>query len=414
MTATIFYSWQSDSPRKINHDFIRAILDDICHILAEDTAIDEPLRELSVDSDTQGVAGQPPIVETIFKKIDSAEIFVADVTFTGKRPDERPTPNPNVLIEYGWALKSRTHERVICVMNTYFGEPSGTTLPFDMAHLRWPICYSLDPKASKEYRQTEAARVKKALTSAIRTSLGTVTATSTAAIPFPPHATGENVARFRAAGQSVGIDSDGGHSAGEVFLAQGSEAWLRVMPAVDPAKHWTTRELKANQGKSFPLMPLFGKGTGWGFLRSEDGFGVYSGSRSSDGSSIPAGAVTMAFESGEIWTVETRWLSGAIPFVEPAFAQALTSYADYLGRLGCKAPFIWIAGIRGMKGMSYSYPLPPNSHFIGSGPVCVADEVVMDGRFDPAQQSAPSALLPFFERIFAKCDLSRPEHLPKT
>jgi hypothetical protein len=39
-----------------------------------------PHRELTVDSDTQGVAGHPPIVETIFNKIDGACMFVADMT----------------------------------------------------------------------------------------------------------------------------------------------------------------------------------------------------------------------------------------------------------------------------------------------------------------------------------------------
>jgi hypothetical protein len=47
------------------------------------------------------VAGQPPIVETILRKTDEAAVFVADMTFTAKRVDGRPSPNPNVLIEYG-------------------------------------------------------------------------------------------------------------------------------------------------------------------------------------------------------------------------------------------------------------------------------------------------------------------------
>ena len=58
----------------------------------------------------------PPIVETIFKKIDRAAVFVADLTFAGRRPDGAPIPNPNVLIEYGWALKALGHARIISIM----------------------------------------------------------------------------------------------------------------------------------------------------------------------------------------------------------------------------------------------------------------------------------------------------------
>jgi Molybdopterin-binding domain of aldehyde dehydrogenase len=50
-------------------------------------------------------------VETIFRKIDKAAAFVPDLTLVSERRDGRPTPNPNVLIEYGWALKSLGHGR---------------------------------------------------------------------------------------------------------------------------------------------------------------------------------------------------------------------------------------------------------------------------------------------------------------
>ena len=116
--ATVFFSWQSDTPTRTGRNFVRDVLDQACADIAGDTTIDEALRsDLAVDSDTQGEAGQPPIAETIFRKIDGASVFVADMTFTNTRPDGRPSPNPNVLIEYGWALKSLGHARVISVMN---------------------------------------------------------------------------------------------------------------------------------------------------------------------------------------------------------------------------------------------------------------------------------------------------------
>lgn len=118
MTTSIFFSWQSDTPTKIGRNFLRKALEEACEEIVAESSISEALRdELVVDSDTKVEAGQPPIADTIFKKIDAAAVFVADVTFTAKRVDGRPTPNPNVLIEYGWALKSLGHSRVISIMN---------------------------------------------------------------------------------------------------------------------------------------------------------------------------------------------------------------------------------------------------------------------------------------------------------
>ena len=101
---TIFFSWQADIPNRVGRSFLRPILEEVCTEISSDAAIDVAIR---VDSDTQGVAGQPPIAETILSKIDKSAVFVADMTFTGARRDERPTPNPNVLIE---SLLSKTRK----------------------------------------------------------------------------------------------------------------------------------------------------------------------------------------------------------------------------------------------------------------------------------------------------------------
>src|SRR5258708_6997668 len=106
MSNTIFFSWQADTPNNCGRTFLKNVLEEVCAAITADTELDEALRDVEVDTDTKGVAGQPPIAETIFRKIDSAGVFIADMTFTGTRLDGRPTPNPNVLIEYGWALKS--------------------------------------------------------------------------------------------------------------------------------------------------------------------------------------------------------------------------------------------------------------------------------------------------------------------
>jgi hypothetical protein len=133
MPSTIFFSWQADTKTRSGRNFIERALTRAASRISEDTEVEEAVREgLTVDRDTMGVAGSPPIVETIFRKIDQAAVFVPDLTFTGKRLDGRPTPNPNVLVEYGWALKSLGYGRIVPVMNIAHGDPIADAMPFNM------------------------------------------------------------------------------------------------------------------------------------------------------------------------------------------------------------------------------------------------------------------------------------------
>jgi hypothetical protein len=114
---TVFFCWQADTPTREGRNFIERALKAAIFRISSDTELEEAIRDVSLDRDTKGVAGSPPIVDTIFRKIDEAAVFVPDLTFIAKRPDGRPTPNPNVLIEYGWAPKSRGHSRMVPIMN---------------------------------------------------------------------------------------------------------------------------------------------------------------------------------------------------------------------------------------------------------------------------------------------------------
>src|SRR4051794_1629164 len=108
LTRTVFYSWQSDTPAKFNRTFIERALTESLKSIRSDATLVAALRgpKLNLDKDTQGVAGSPPIAETILKKIEECFAFVADLTFVGESSPRLATskrrffPNPNVLIEY--------------------------------------------------------------------------------------------------------------------------------------------------------------------------------------------------------------------------------------------------------------------------------------------------------------------------
>ena len=168
--SSIFYSWQSDLPAKFNRNFIESAIKDAIKDLNRDLLLEEAIRDesLTFDKDTAGIPGTPPIADTIFQKISDCGIFVPDLTFVGRTEKGRALPNPNVLIEYGWALKAVGNSRIIPVMNTAFGEPSALTLPFNMRHLRHPIKYMLKNNMSPNEKSQAKAGLIKELTHAIK------------------------------------------------------------------------------------------------------------------------------------------------------------------------------------------------------------------------------------------------------
>lgn len=126
---TLFFSWQSDLEPKEHHYLIRDALKDALKIINKEIDF-----ELSIDKDTERTSGSPDIVDTIFKKIRACDIFVADVTIINADYEGRKTPNPNVLIELGYAVKTLGWERIICIVNTDVCKPED--LPFDIRNNR--------------------------------------------------------------------------------------------------------------------------------------------------------------------------------------------------------------------------------------------------------------------------------------
>lgn len=171
MARKVFYSWQSDRPNATNRSFILKSLQAACAELSEDSTIDE---RPEVDHDTQNVPGSPDIVQTIFGKIDAAHVFVADVSLVTDPDKTRPCPNPNVLIELGYAIKALGESGIILVMNTAFGGPE--LLPFDLKTKR-VTTYNAVPD------DTERAPERKKLQGALQAGLKIIFEHSKS--PFP-------------------------------------------------------------------------------------------------------------------------------------------------------------------------------------------------------------------------------------
>jgi hypothetical protein len=132
-------------------ELIGAALGRAVNAIAVDAAI--PFRP-ALDQDTRGVPGAPAMVAAILKKIDVCSVFVADVSLTFDRfATQRKSPNPNVLLELGYALKRLGTERVILVLDSTTGRPE--QLPFD---LRGNRVITYDSSADDEQTRGEMTK----------------------------------------------------------------------------------------------------------------------------------------------------------------------------------------------------------------------------------------------------------------
>jgi len=186
----IFYSWQSDLDPALTRNFIEDALTKAAKSLNRDENVSV---EAVIDRDTSGVAGTPGISETIFQKIDECDVFVCDVSIANSidptsdtglflqivrvvtqairertfryRRAKRPTPNPNVLLELGYAAARLGWDRMILVQNTAYGNLGD--LPFDLRGRRI-VPYDL---SSKDSRADERPKLRDQLELSLRKSL---------------------------------------------------------------------------------------------------------------------------------------------------------------------------------------------------------------------------------------------------
>lgn len=169
---TVFYSWQSDLPRKLSRDVIHGATEAAIARLAIDATLEDSPR---LDHDTQGVAGAPEITGTIFRKIEQCGVFVADLSFVASTVPEDTTkagkriPNPNVLLELGYATRHVGWDRVILIMNRAFGPPED--LIFDLRNRRFPITFDIGPDTRKDFAKVQmslSSRVEEAIRACVQ------------------------------------------------------------------------------------------------------------------------------------------------------------------------------------------------------------------------------------------------------
>ena len=128
---TIFFSWQSDLPNSYNRNLIENVIKSTLKKINRENNLS---LVLDIDRNTDGLLGSPDIADSILKKIDKCDIFIADISIINKSSTFRKTPNPNVLFELGYAVSRIGWDRVICVFNSDYGDLKD--IPFDLRNRR--------------------------------------------------------------------------------------------------------------------------------------------------------------------------------------------------------------------------------------------------------------------------------------
>lgn len=154
MKKKIFYSWQSDLPNNNNRNFIESCIKKAIKELSIENEYD---IEYSIDKDTLNEEGTPHIAETIFSKIEKSSFFIADISIINSDYSKKKTPNPNVLLELGYAAKALGWNRIICIFNEDFGVYND--LPFDLKYRR-PLVYSFKDKDRESVKKEVVEKIK--------------------------------------------------------------------------------------------------------------------------------------------------------------------------------------------------------------------------------------------------------------
>jgi len=118
----IFYSWQSDL--KSHRAYLQKCLEEAV----------KQVGDFEVETATRNTKGAVDISTSILKKIEESDMFIADVSIINPDADGRPTPNPNVMYELGYAVGKKGEGPIILIANSETTDLAD--LPFDIRNRR--------------------------------------------------------------------------------------------------------------------------------------------------------------------------------------------------------------------------------------------------------------------------------------
>ena len=294
MGDTVFWSWQDDLPIKPNREFIRNCLADAVKEVSDALDVDD-MDRIELDHDTNGASGMVDFSQTISEKIKACSVMVADVTPTATTERGKFLPNPNVMIELGYAMASIEFDRIIAILNTAYGDKA-KTLSFDIRHLRI-LTYALTADAPKAERQAERKVLTLKLVDAIKTNINKVRSESTAEDIKGVNNDAKTDGLWHSSWPIKHLGADG--TSLKVTPVQTSRAWLRVIPcSFAKGIPMVAKVNELSDGKIF-WAPGGRSGSDWGTC--EFGFLTYRDFEDDEGTRQARNLAAYLEKTGEIW-----------------------------------------------------------------------------------------------------------------
>ena len=169
MKLTVFFSWQSDIDNdKLNN---KSFLCDCINTALKKLENKGELKNVFFEfqESTSNISGNPSIPNTLDKRIENCDIFIADLSIVDsysklelfirklRKVKTKSGPNNNAFGEYNKALASHSDEQVITIMNYLNGNPKedNSLIPFDVRERRFPIGYLL--KSNKDIEEVKTS-----------------------------------------------------------------------------------------------------------------------------------------------------------------------------------------------------------------------------------------------------------------
>jgi hypothetical protein len=299
------------------------------------------------------------IAATILRKITESAVFIADVTPIGKLPSGKALPNPNVLVELGWALAKPGFERVIAVFNAAEGwKPED--LPFDIRQ-RLAMDYNLP--AGADSRTTEKVRRKlvRELTDAIRINLGDHIEAAAASQEFiKVSANSNDPSIWTSAGEIITHNDPFGRGhTSTVSLAVGPRSFIRIIPGGWKRGAPSVYEID-RVSREFAISPPAENGTSGDFGACEEGYVRYwITGKTASGDRQTANISCFFDETGEIWVIHGtailndkygatlhpgRLVGGWSSAIRQSF-----SIFDHFGALEARRVEVGLVGVKGVR-----------------------------------------------------------------
>jgi hypothetical protein len=353
---SVFFAWQSDTLQRHNRYLIRMALEEAAKRISNDMAI---RTNVLIDSDTQDVLGQPPVTDTILGKIQSCDVFTPDFSFVARAESGKLVPNPNVMLEYGYALRARGYGVMMPVMNTAYGPPE--QLPFDMGHLRDPLQYRLEHTETNAERRSVRKDLSDKFENVLRLMIAATVSKANDDKPFAQAKAFTPPAFFFEPSEVVAEFGFHESKRDRYRFDSARAIFLRLYPAYADQPAVGRAKVKAifTARKPWPMSLTIGG------LAAENTYGSIV--IDPKGNSSIAG-MTQGFPTGELWGVNSQpFVTTAEGFkirdyvgmisVEKLFIRALENYIRIaVGEYQLHPPFVVEAGGNGLQDVYAGVP----------------------------------------------------------